>query len=112
VLRADVSALPFEDGSFDRAYSVNSVFFWPDPDAAFAEIYRVLRPGGLAVIAAPNVAFTLSRLSGLGPAAPSGPGEVLRIAEHAGFLDVRIRRTAGAAQICCRIEGGGSPSRP
>ena len=102
VLRADVSSLPFADGSFDRAYSVNGVFFWPDPAAGLAEIYRVLRPGGLAVIAGPTAAFVLARLAGLGPEAPSGPGEVRRMAARAGFRDVRIRRAAGAALISGR----------
>lgn len=102
VIRADVSSLPFAAGSFDRAYSVNSVFFWPDPEAGFAEIHRVVRPGGLAVIAGPNSAFVLARLSGLGPAAPSGPGQVARIAERARFGDVQIRRAPGAALVFAR----------
>ncbi|MGH2794647.1 MAG: methyltransferase domain-containing protein [Actinomycetota bacterium] len=99
VLVGDVSALPFADGSFDRAYSVNAVFFWPDPAAGLAEIHRVLRPGGLAAIAGPAAAFMLARIAGLGPAAPSGPSEVRRMAETAGFRDVRIRRAAGASLI-------------
>jgi arsenite methyltransferase len=65
VLRADVSAVPLVAYSFDRAYSVNGVFFRPDPDAALAEIYRM-------------------------------------IAERAGFVHVRIRRTFGAAQVSGR----------
>ena len=39
-------ALPFEDASFDVAIS-NGVFdLLPDKDVAFAEVFRVLRPGG------------------------------------------------------------------
>jgi SAM-dependent methyltransferase len=102
VLRADVSALPFAVSSFDRAYSVNGIFFWPDPAAGLAEIYRVLRPGGFVVIAGPAAAFVLARLAGLGPASPSGPREVRDIATRTGFCDVRLRRTAGAAMISGR----------
>jgi len=102
VLVGDVSALPFADGSFDRAYSVNAVFFWPDPVAGLSEIHRVLRPGGRAVIAGPTAAFVLARVAGLGPAAPSGPSTVRRLAENAGFRDVRVRRTAGAALILAK----------
>ncbi|HEY0149468.1 MAG TPA: class I SAM-dependent methyltransferase [Allosphingosinicella sp.] len=43
-------ALPFGDGTFDAAASLNSLYFWPDPQAAFAEIARVVRPGGRLVI--------------------------------------------------------------
>jgi SAM-dependent methyltransferase len=42
--RAD--SLPFADEEFDALASTNTVYFWPDPAAAFREIGRVLRPGG------------------------------------------------------------------
>ena len=47
----DGQALDFPDASFDAAFSMFGVFMFPDPIAGFAEIARVLRPGGLAVIA-------------------------------------------------------------
>jgi ubiquinone/menaquinone biosynthesis C-methylase UbiE len=47
----DGQALDFADASFDAAFSMFGVFMFPDPIAGFAEIARVLRPGGLAVIA-------------------------------------------------------------
>ncbi|HEX8579678.1 MAG TPA: class I SAM-dependent methyltransferase [Allosphingosinicella sp.] len=47
---ASAQALPFADGAFDKVASLNSLYFWPDPHAAFAEIARVIRPGGRLVI--------------------------------------------------------------
>jgi len=47
---APAEALPFEEGRFDKAVSVNSLYFWPDPAAAFAELGRVLGPGGKLVL--------------------------------------------------------------
>jgi SAM-dependent methyltransferase len=47
----DGQALDFSGASFDAAFSMFGVFMFPDPLAGFAEIARVLRPGGLAVIA-------------------------------------------------------------
>lgn len=41
----DVGAIPFEAETFDRACTINTVYFWPDLRAAFAEVARVLRPG-------------------------------------------------------------------
>jgi ubiquinone/menaquinone biosynthesis C-methylase UbiE len=35
-----------EDGSADVVVSVNNVQLWPDRAAGFAELFRVLRPGG------------------------------------------------------------------
>lgn len=45
--QADVMDLPFADASFDAVACQFSVMFFPDRPAAFAEIHRVLRPGGV-----------------------------------------------------------------
>lgn len=43
---ADVHALPFPDGSFDRATCRLGVMFFSDFEKALSEIHRVLRPDG------------------------------------------------------------------
>lgn len=45
-----VEALPFPAGAFDKACTVNTVYFWPSLEAGFAELARVLRPGGRVVV--------------------------------------------------------------
>ena len=47
--RADAMSLPFEDASFDAVVCQFGVMFFPDRGAAFAEMHRVLRPGGSAL---------------------------------------------------------------
>ena len=44
---ADAAALPFPDAAFDAVVCQFGVMFFPDKAVAFAEIRRVLRPGGL-----------------------------------------------------------------
>ena len=46
-VEADVEDLPFEDARFDRAGSVFGAMLAPQPEVAAAELFRVLRPGGL-----------------------------------------------------------------
>ena len=47
---ADAEALPFVDNSFDIVYSYGVLHHSPDTARAFAEVRRVLRPGGVARI--------------------------------------------------------------
>jgi SAM-dependent methyltransferase len=49
-LVGDVATLAFPDRSFDLVVSTLSMHHWADPAAALAEIGRVLRPGGRALI--------------------------------------------------------------
>ena len=53
-VQGDVRALPFRDASFDAVYSMGTVEHFDDTDGALREIFRVLRPGGAAVIGVPN----------------------------------------------------------
>lgn len=47
---ADAAALPLAEGAFDAAVSTLSMHHWLDPTTVFAEIARVLHPGGVALI--------------------------------------------------------------
>lgn len=95
VFEGRAESLPFADATFTCAAMTGVLGFLPDPVAAFAEIRRVLRPGG--------------RFVGLGsdpelrgtPGAPEPMAsrlrfyddrELGRLARAAGFSDVRVLR--------------------
>ncbi|WP_324716670.1 class I SAM-dependent methyltransferase [Carboxydochorda subterranea] len=81
---ASVSALPFGDSSFDKAFCVNSIQFWPDPQDNLREVQRVLRPGGLvAVTLQPRWAEAESTVAGVGQ-------QLVALVAGAGFADVRL----------------------
>lgn len=48
-VRADVGRLPFATGSVDAIHAGAAIHCWPNPQAAMAEISRVLKPGGIFV---------------------------------------------------------------
>jgi malonyl-CoA O-methyltransferase len=82
LLCADATRLPLADASVDVAFS-NLLLPWCDPDALFAELYRVLAPRGLLT------------LTGLGPdtlkelrAAWAGVDGHVRVGEFIDMHDV------------------------
>ncbi len=46
----DIEDVPYEDGSFTKLCSVNTLYFWRQPSVAMAECRRVLRDGGTMVL--------------------------------------------------------------
>ena len=49
-VRADVGEMPFADASVDAVHSSAGAHCWPEPKRGFAEVARVLRPGGVFVM--------------------------------------------------------------
>ena len=50
VVQGNVLELPFESSSFDVVTAFETVYFWPELVRCFAEIHRVLKPGGVFMI--------------------------------------------------------------
>ena len=48
--QGNADQLAFPDASFDIVYSHGVLHHTPDPERSFAEVYRVLRPGGQAIL--------------------------------------------------------------
>ncbi|MFK8164188.1 MAG: methyltransferase domain-containing protein [Lewinella sp.] len=49
----DAENIPFKDDTFDRYVSAGSIEYWPDPQRGLNEAYRVIKPGGWALMIGP-----------------------------------------------------------
>ncbi|GAB7180545.1 methyltransferase domain-containing protein [Kitasatospora sp. Ki12] len=58
----DFHRLPFAEGEFDGAYSMETLVHSYDPPRALAEFHRVLRPGGRLVLLGPMSTVPLDEL--------------------------------------------------
>jgi SAM-dependent methyltransferase len=92
----DVRALPIRDASIDIVYSMGTIEHFPEYAAAVREIFRVLRPGGTAIVGVPNKFDPFLRpllvhmlnacgLYGYGMEKSFTPGALQRLLESAGF---------------------------
>ena len=58
VVRGYAEALPFQDSSFDLVTCFSVIEYIDRPSVALEEVARVLRPGGVAIVAVPELAGT------------------------------------------------------
>ena len=58
----DAASLDFPDASVDLVAMVRVLHHLPDPSAELAEVHRILRPGGAAVVEVANMAHALNRV--------------------------------------------------
>jgi arsenite methyltransferase len=92
--QGDVGRLPLADGSVDRVLTVNTVYFWPDVGGAFAEVRRVLAPGGRLVVAIRDMKV----MDQLDPAVFSlrSPEQLAAALRDAGFAGAEVETPPGA----------------
>jgi ubiquinone/menaquinone biosynthesis C-methylase UbiE len=83
----DAADLPFGDASVDVVVSTLSMHHWEDPSDAFAEIARVLRPDGVALIYDLGLlAYTPSEMAQIAEGAGLEPGHILRERARGGLV--------------------------
>lgn len=87
--------LPFDNESFNKLCSTNTLYFWDEPDKYFREMFRVMKPGGKLVIGFRddkqmgdlNLNKDIFSIYSL--------DEVVSLLSNAGFSDSHITEKAG-----------------
>jgi phosphoethanolamine N-methyltransferase len=96
--RVEPGPLPFADASFDAVFSKDSMIHIPDKEALFAEVLRVLRPGGMFLAsdwmqsaAGPDSPEMAAFVAASGLSFAMGIADDLpTMLDAAGFTDIRL----------------------
>jgi ubiquinone/menaquinone biosynthesis C-methylase UbiE len=98
----DVGALPFAAGTFTKACTVNTIYFWPNPVGELTSIRRTLRAGGRLV-----VSFNPPATAGKLPYTKYGftlyeAEQVRALLQQADFRDVEVvAGSSGLGEFVC-----------
>jgi arsenite methyltransferase len=112
---ASAEALPFGDGEFTRAFSMESLYYYADVLQALKEIKRVLEPGGLFVTVVDLYKENLPSHQWI--AQLKVPVHLLSIPEYrslfegAGFINVHDQRLYDPAPVPEDYSGGSFKTR-
>ena len=89
----DGDLLPYEAASFDKAYTVHTIYFWQEAGKQLDEIYRVLVPGGRFVLGYRHGQQQTENLP-----APiyqhRSPSEIEALLDQSGFTDIMTNEDA------------------
>ncbi len=111
----DAQALPYADATFDAAFSMFGLMFFPDRKRGFAEIYRTLKPGGSIAVTSwapvdqsPAMQTMFGALRAIKPDLPQPQRSVTTLEnpdvfkqemEDAGFRNVEVRSVTKAFPV-------------
>jgi ubiquinone/menaquinone biosynthesis C-methylase UbiE len=87
----DCKNLPYADASFDKAYSVNTIYFWPNPKDQLGEIARLLRPSGRLALGFRCKAEKVVRDFPASIYRFYAPEEILALLDESGFEHLELR---------------------
>jgi len=112
---ASAEKLPFRDGEFTHAFSMESLYYYADIAGALLEIKRVLKPGGLFVTVVDLYQENLPSHQWVDqlkvPVQLLSSNDYRSLFERAGFVNVRDGRLYDPAPIPADYNGGSFRSR-
>jgi len=119
-LLGDGQNLPYEDATFDAAFSMFGLMFFPDRAKGYGEIFRTLKPGGRACVSSwapvnqsPLMEIMFGALRAINPDIPEPKTNIdslenpdLLAAEltEAGFKEVEVHSVTSGVEFASAME--------
>lgn len=107
VIQGNVRDLPFDPGVFDLITAFETIYFWPEPEACFAGICRVLRPGGTFLICNEDSDPSNDRWTKIIEGMTIYSGDQLeQWLKKAGFVNITLDRSPKHPWLCVTAQKG------
>ncbi|MDM8568680.1 class I SAM-dependent methyltransferase [Thiotrichales bacterium HSG1] len=95
IQQGDCSKLPYENESFDKVCSVNTLYFWKKPEVQLREIFRVLKPEGRMILGFRNKEQMQTLNLDEGIFNIYSMGEINKLLVNSGFSNINIKEKDG-----------------
>ncbi len=86
----EAAHLPFGAAVFDRVFTINTIYFWPNTMEGLGEIYRVLKQGGMAAISIRSKEKMAKRVVTKYGFRLFSADDVAGLMRQAGFREIRV----------------------
>ncbi|MDQ2905399.1 MAG: class I SAM-dependent methyltransferase [Chloroflexota bacterium] len=95
----DLSTLPFANNQFDKVFSIQTLYFWPDPPHALAEIFRVLKVGAMLVVTLSTGKIDTGEVTGLEHYQMIVEEQIIPVMRQLGFTQASIKQGPASRQF-------------
>lgn len=95
IVLGDFDQVVYRENDFDIIYSVNTIYFWQDPNYTIKKIYRILKPGGKVFLGFEDKAQLTKKALNSSVFSIFDENDVAQLLEDSGFLkvDIESKRT-------------------
>jgi ubiquinone/menaquinone biosynthesis C-methylase UbiE len=101
IVQANVSAIPFENKTFDLVTAFETIYFWENIINDFKEVKRVLKPNGKFVVCNESSKMEGNeRWTNILDMNIYTAEEIIDTMQQAGFADVKSYKKKNTQQIC------------
>lgn len=101
IVQANVSAIPFENKTFDLVTAFETIYFWENIINDFKEVKRVLKPNGKFVVSNESSKMEGNeRWTNILDMNIYTAEEIVDTMQQAGFADVKSYKKKNTQQIC------------
>jgi len=101
IVQANVSAIPFENKTFDLVTAFETIYFWENIINDFKEVKRVLKPNGKFVVCNESSKMEGNeRWTNILDMNIYTAEEIIDTMQQAGFADVKSYKKENTQQIC------------
>lgn len=100
-MQADVSAIPFENETFDLVTAFETIYFWDDIISGFNEAKRVLKPNGRFVVCNESSKMEGNeRWTNILDMNIYTAEEIAATMRHVGFVNIQAHKRENTQHIC------------